>query len=623
MWSNSETVTCVITTHDKISSIDLASLKFSYSTNGTNNYGFWRPITEIDPGMDGYRFNISVHVKFKNGINNYIRWSVKDNAGHMTVSDDYQIKIDIIPIKFDETSITPKDYQWFNVNTVTCSISINDFAGSGVDADSIEYSTSTTGLYGFTNWAQAGIEFQELINNSRSTSPSTPTGLVSESLKATINLDFEEGYDNYIYWRGTDVAGNAYTYSEKQVINIDKQNVEFSNPVPNEKQIMDDLEQLCKITINDVGGSNVDHTTVECRFSSNGLNGFSDWTHNSITSEDENTFFTYLVFNEGSDNYIQWRAYDISGNGPQKSEKFKIIINSPPTAVITKPNKNQEFSSNDEILFDASGSTDLDHTDELQYKWISNISKLFGESVTFDYRLPPGMHEIILVVNDNHGHTSTTQTTLIINRYIPPIVDPPEQDNENIDDLDNVEAKAEKEVNYDYLIVIFLLIVLVIVIIIISSLIKKHNQRMQTLQSEPSKDIALTQQQVQIPPLPHLPPPDMPTPTGFSPIPGFSPGMVMGMGIGIDTGQAPINVNANANVPQQVIHGPNQTQFLQPIQGFIPQPSPSPFTLPFPQQMPQPQQQSQQQSQLNLPFKRPNNKTNSKPPDSDQKLRYF
>ncbi len=109
------------------------------------------------------------------------------------------MRIDVSNIVFIEPKPSPTEFQ--STLNVTCGITIQDKL-SGVNASSIEFSTSTTGIWGYGDWQSAN----KINNNNHINCSVTPT--------------FKEGTENYIRWRAKDVAGNGYHVSDNYQIKI-------------------------------------------------------------------------------------------------------------------------------------------------------------------------------------------------------------------------------------------------------------------------------------------------------------------------------------------------------------------------------------------------------------------
>ncbi|MCK5559328.1 MAG: hypothetical protein KAJ51_02000, partial [Thermoplasmata archaeon] len=194
VWQLTRTPTCSIRVNDEGGSgIDFESIQYSISEGSNTNYGNWNYAESLviisDDSVD-----CSVQPYFGNGGENYIKWRAKDFAGNdYTESEEYMIKVDSQEVTFKLT--TPQPKIWQNYKMVSCSVTIRDPGGSGVNAASIEYSVSTNNVYSYGVWQPAG-----LTNN-------------AESIVHAVEIGFQEGKENYIKWRAADVAGNDYAVS--------------------------------------------------------------------------------------------------------------------------------------------------------------------------------------------------------------------------------------------------------------------------------------------------------------------------------------------------------------------------------------------------------------------------
>ena len=90
-------------------------------------------------------------------------------------------------------------------------------------------------------------------------------------------------------------------------------------------------------------------------------------------------------------------------------------VSKKPTAIISSPSNNAEFTTKDNIYFDATGSSDPDN-DSLTYTWTSNIDGNIGNSATFSKKLSSGTHTITLTIEDGNGGTDTKQITITVNK---------------------------------------------------------------------------------------------------------------------------------------------------------------------------------------------------------------
>jgi DNA-binding MarR family transcriptional regulator len=142
-------------------------------------------------------------------------------------------------------------------------------------------------------------------------------------------VEFPDGPLNAIQWRATDTAGNGPVESEPYIIPVDTEGPVFSDAFPTGKAAFDSTTVEVGITISDVT-SGVNAGTIEFSVSTNGGKSWGDWR--AISGYDGGTGVTVgleLVFPEGDDNLIRWRAGDVAGNGPAESKSFTIKVSLP------------------------------------------------------------------------------------------------------------------------------------------------------------------------------------------------------------------------------------------------------------------------------------------------------
>jgi len=87
---------------------------------------------------------------------------------------------------------------------------------------------------------------------------------------------------------------------------------------------------FCNVTISDINGSGVDGDSLTYRHTKTGIADFTRWYQFKRDDNESISVFKGLVFAEGDQNYIQWNASDIAGNGPTFSDPYQIRIDSTP-----------------------------------------------------------------------------------------------------------------------------------------------------------------------------------------------------------------------------------------------------------------------------------------------------
>ena len=311
------------------SGVDVSNIMYSYSTSGLNNYGQWYGIVGT-PEEDSIKCSISQ--TFVEGDQNYIRFTAKDIAGNEILSDDYNLKIDIMKPSFSNPK--PELSFWNNITQIQCGISIFD-GQSKINIDSIRYSISTSGPDNFGKWCKVNLKYYNQTEY---------TNLIIE-----VNETFNEGMDNYIRWLAYDNAGN-FIISDNYPVLIDITGCTFHNPIPQQEWI-NNLDVVCGIIINDSFGSGVNITTIEYAISNDGIDNFRKWTNKNLeivklnysyqtqTRSDDliksnpvsvQALVFVDIFYEGEENYIIWRAKDVAGNSYTLGGPYKVNIDLSP-----------------------------------------------------------------------------------------------------------------------------------------------------------------------------------------------------------------------------------------------------------------------------------------------------
>jgi hypothetical protein len=89
-----------------------------------------------------------------------------------------------------------------------------------------------------------------------------------------------------------------------------------------------------------------------------------------------------------------------------------VLDNRAPVAVISSPDDDTEFYSDQVIELNGSGSYDLE--DPITYFWVSARSGPLGNKPVLEQQLPRGEHVITLWVDDDHGHNESTSISITI-----------------------------------------------------------------------------------------------------------------------------------------------------------------------------------------------------------------
>jgi hypothetical protein len=301
-WQKTATVGCSIMVNDTLlgAGINITSVRYRISTSGTSNYGGW---LSAGAAGSGNFIPVTVNPTFLEGTDNYIQWRAKDIVDNEQVSGHNQLKIDLTDLTFGN----PQPVNWQTTQKVICGINIDDLGGSGVNLDTIEYASSTTGTTGYGNWINLGR-----------------TG-VMQDLYVYTSVTFAEGTNNYIKWRAADLSGNSVETPDLQIL-VDTINITFKNPMPVNNIWHTANIVTCGITVEDLAGSTVNASSISYRYSTFGIGNYSEWISAAKTGDLETIICSEIVnFYDGTDNYIKWGAKDVAGNW-YESPDYQINI---------------------------------------------------------------------------------------------------------------------------------------------------------------------------------------------------------------------------------------------------------------------------------------------------------
>jgi hypothetical protein len=208
----------------------------------------------------------------------------------------------------------PDGNEWIATNNVLVGITADDNGMSGVDASTLEF--AFRGSMGYGSWTRSEVM-------------TDPDGQV---VNGTATVFLPDGDDYHLKWRVSDLVGNIAMLPEEIQLRIDTRNVSFTESVPGKFEWQNSTRVLVGTTIRDLEGSGIDVSSVMYRISHNNVSGYGEWKRYTGQHTDSRKIEArvYVDMGEGINNYIQWRAADIAGNGPKVSEHFNIIVDTVP-----------------------------------------------------------------------------------------------------------------------------------------------------------------------------------------------------------------------------------------------------------------------------------------------------
>ena len=404
-WHNHTDITCSVEILDgNGSGVDGKSIEYAVSTGGMMNFDMWMPagLTEVA----GVLVPVAEYF-FPEGVENYIKWRAKDISGNGYVeSFPVNIKVDVTPVRFGKEIIPHEN--WYDAWEITTMIKVND-EGRGVDLESLEarISTSGSGPGEFGRWMK--VESGNV------------TELNAGEYEIKVTFTYDEGGDNYVMFRGTDLVGNPIVVSDKFNLKIDTSPVYFGRFSPDNETYSDEREVECFMEIFD-DGSGVDASSVEYSVSTAGpdVGDFGPWKKApNVVPGNPAQVLMAIEFQWGRENYIRWRAGDVLSTGRNVSPLYRVWVNSEPTPVISSPVQGVVLWSDQDIAFDGSNSTDIDG-DELVLYWSSNVTanRSLGSGAVIERKLAPGKHAITLHVADRHGYNVTEKIFLEVKERV-------------------------------------------------------------------------------------------------------------------------------------------------------------------------------------------------------------
>ena len=454
-WHNTTEVECSVEICDEGSGVDGTGVEYAISVGDGHNFDVWLP-TGLTMANEILIPNIR-HL-FQEGEENYIKWRAKDVSGNGYVeSFPINIKVDATQVIFAKDLSSPKN--WYGSREITSKIKVSD-QGIGVNLTSLEASISTKGPGVFGEW----MKIEE----------DNTTELDKGEYEIAFSAFYEEGKNNYVMFRGTDLVGNPYTISKKFNLKVDTSRVYFGDFTPGEDDYSDEQEVECFIQIFD-DGSGVDIDTVEYSVSKKGpdVENFGAWKRaENVVGGNPTQVLMDLKFDWGRNNYIRWRAGDVLGTGLNVSPPYRIWINSEPVPLISQPFSESDLWTHQEIAFDAKNSTDLDD-DNLTFYWTSNVTsnRSIGSGARIMRKLAPGKHTITLYVNDAHGYNVTEKLSIYVKEK--------KKDQKEEEKEEGVLFSEDGGIS-PYMLIAFVVVILLSVLLVIWLVIRKKKKKEET-----------------------------------------------------------------------------------------------------------------------------------------------
>ncbi len=386
--------------------------------NDTEGFFTWELSIDTGSGVYGYYYSLKNNGgtrdgTFTQGMNGTATFPGKgkaeifiwaeDKVGNIGIAGNGTFTIDLDGVSF--SGFSPSYDKWNTKSAVTTAITVEDEGGSGVEGKSIQYATSIDGGETFSDWKGAHLKDND------------------DEMDIEVVANFPDGKDNMIKFRAQDVAHNPYTESEAYELIVDTTPPVTLNYYPTSEDVFSSTLVQCNITIEDeTSGINLE--SVQYSISTTGPDGFLGWTSAGLATDEYGTInykIEYktpkIVFLEGSNNYIKYRAKDIAGNSYAEFGPYQIKVSLPqanrePTAIIDAPIHESVYNTRDTVIFSANSSSDPDSLDVLSFYWVANGMFGLSSSNYFKRTFAKGDYIITLYVNDGMGHNVSTSISI-------------------------------------------------------------------------------------------------------------------------------------------------------------------------------------------------------------------
>ncbi len=202
----------------------------------------------------------------------------------------------------------------------------------------------------------------------------------------------------------TDAAGNTGSDTVR-ITSVDPWAPIFGAFSPDPDLLNDHGEMYVLQAISDQGtGVNADLLEMRIKAPSDGE--WTTWTVVDAGDSTRNIEALIEVDLPEGESLIQFRCWDLAGNGPVVSPEHIVRVNSRPFVVVLSPLNGTDYGPYDEVWLDATPTRDPDENDLLVYLWISDQDGALGTAPRVrSPTLSPGVHHITLQVTDGvEGH---------------------------------------------------------------------------------------------------------------------------------------------------------------------------------------------------------------------------
>ncbi len=265
----------------------------------------------------GAPLNLSLVMDLETDLEENLTLNLQDLPGTASVVSNprFHLRVDGDAPTF--RNAVPEEEDWHSSSQVLVSITADDTGTSGVRASTLAYQYSTNGGLTYTDWTREGLE-------------TTSDG---EAVDGLVIITLPDGSDNLVRWRAMDLVGNGNSVSDAYRIKVDTKNVTFTDECPDPNAWQTTRSIQCGVTIQDISGAGIDVTKIMYRVSFENLSHYGPWVdfdEGSMETQETVTVQVLLELGESGYNYVQWRAFDIAGNGHTTSPHYRVRVDATP-----------------------------------------------------------------------------------------------------------------------------------------------------------------------------------------------------------------------------------------------------------------------------------------------------
>jgi hypothetical protein len=181
-------------------------------------------------------------------------------------------------------------------------------------------------------------------------------------------------------------------------LRLDAEHIHFSNPLPTPNIWLNDSLVTCGITATDLGGTEVDGSTIEYRLSDNYGQTWYNWTSAGFSTDSVSVDVTKdIMFEDGAMHDIQWRGNDTIGNGYSLSLNYSIKVDT----------EDIIFSNPTPVETDIFGSTNVEFGIDIS----DNTSGVNRSSIEYSYSTDNGLNWSNWINLNLSGNSPTVQVS--------------------------------------------------------------------------------------------------------------------------------------------------------------------------------------------------------------------